>query len=349
MRIAMVCPSNMLYMPYLAGYEKILEELGVNYDIINWDRFKIEEQSKFVYRDSKFGHQRGPFDYYKFSKFVLNLLKDNNYDKIIIFGIQIVYFTKRYLIKEYSNKYIIDIRDYNKIIKYFNIRKPIDNSVFTVLSSHGFKKWIPNINKYIINHNTLINSTNSLYNVDSTLNTKDSITINYIGSIRDYKINIDFINSVKNKKNINLNYFGEGLINKDLEDYLLDNNIENVRLTGRYIKEQEQELYLNSDIINILIPNTDINSKTLSPNRLYTAAIYGKPVIAFEGTYIAEIIKKYHLGLVINSFENSEKIIFNYIKSFDNYVYMEGRSQFLDLVLNENKQFVLQMKRFLNT
>ena len=348
MKIALICPSNMLYMPYVDNYTKIFDEINVDYSVINWDRLKIEKDNEFTYRDSKIGHQRGFLDYFKYSRFVLNILKKNNYDKVVVFGIQLVFFLKSHLIREYSNKYIIDIRDHNRIVKYFNIEKEIDNSTFTVLSSPGYKEWLPKSNKYIINHNTKIESLDELIEVDGDIRNKDFININYIGSIRDYKMNIDFINSLKNKKHIALNFHGEGAINKDIENYVTNQKIDNVKLTGRYEKKQESDLYKNSDFINILIPNDSINSRTLLPNRLYNAAIYGKPMLAFEGTYLAEIVNKYNLGIVVESFDNIEIEIMEYINDFKLEFYENGRTLFFEGVIKENIEFRNRLQKFKN-
>lgn len=346
MKIALICPSNMLYMPYVDNYTKIFDETDVDYCVINWDRFKIEKNSEFTYRDSKIGHQRSFLDYFKYSRFVLNILKKNKYDKVVVFGIQLVFFLKSHLIKEYSNKYIIDIRDHNRIVKYFNIEKLIDHSNFTVLSSPGYKEWLPKSNKYIINHNTKIESLDELIEVDGDIKNKDIINTNYIGSIRDCKINIDFINSLKNKKHIALNFHGEGAINKDIENHVTNQTIGNVKLTGRYEKEQESELYKSSDLINILIPNDSINSRTLLPNRLYNAAIYGKPILAFDGTYLSEIVKKYNLGIVVESFDNIEIEIMQYINDFKLEFYENGRTLFFESVIKENKEFRDRLEKF---
>ena len=304
MKIALICPSNMLYMPYVENYTNILDEIDLEYDIINWDRFKIEKESKSIYRDSKTGHQRSFLDYFKYSRFVLNILKKNNYDKVVVFGIQLVFFLKRHLIREYSNKYIIDIRDHNRIIKYFNIEKAINHSNFTVLSSPGYKEWLPKSNKYVINHNTQIESLDELKEVKPfDLSSGNNISVGCIGALRDYKINIDFIESLKNSAIVELNYHGEGDINEDVSGYLFEHGIKNVRLTGRYDKEEELELYVKNNIINVLRYNDGINNKTALPNRLYNAAIYGKPMLAIEGTQLAQNIKDYELGLVVNSFE----------------------------------------------
>ena len=84
---------------------------------------------------------------------------------MIVFGIQLTFFLKNILQKKDLNiNILIDIRDYNKIIN-FNIKKVIDNSYFTVISSPGYKEWLPNSGKYIINHNTQISSINTLKEV----------------------------------------------------------------------------------------------------------------------------------------------------------------------------------------
>ncbi len=343
MRIALVCPSNMVYMPYIGNYKKILEETGVDYDIINWDRFSIEEESEIVFKDTKIGHRRGFLDYYKYSKFVLNILKNNNYDKIIIFGIQLVFFIERFLIREYSNKFIIDIRDRHGIIKFFNIKKAIDNSAFTVLSSPGFKEWLPKSNRYIINHNTKalkLEATN-----DEVL-VKERIILSYIGAIRDYDVNIQLINDLDISKRIKLEYHGEGIVNAELCAYIERNHIKNVEITGRYTSEIEDDFYKKSDIINILIPDTDINSKTLLTNRLYQAVVFGKPILTNKGSYQATVIKKYNLGIVIDSIDNVEKKIMEYFNDFDMKVFNFGRESFFEKVMKENGQYEIKLRDF---
>ncbi len=345
MKIALICPSNMLYMPYVDNYTKIFDEINVDYSVINWDRFKIEKDSDFTYRDSKIGHQRGFLDYFKYSRFVLNILKKNKYDKVVVFGIQLVFFLKSHLIKEYSNKYIIDIRDHNRIVKYFNIEKLIDHSNFTVLSSPGYKEWLPKSNKYIINHNTRIESLDELRMVSFDSLSGNKLLVGCIGALSNYEINIDFINSLKNNKEIHLNYHGEGVINKDISLYLNENEIKNVSLTGRYTKEQEEDLYSKNNIINVLIYG-GINNKTCLANRLYNAAIYGKPILAFDGTYLSEIVKKYSLGIVIESFDNIEKELMEYVNNFKLESYENGRNLFFETVIKENKEFRDRLEKF---
>ena len=347
MKIALICPTNMLYMPYVNNYEKILKESNADYTIINWDRFHMENIGSILkHRDKKIGHQRNYFDYLKYKKFIIEKLNETRYDKLIIFGLQLTYFLKNYLVNSYKGKYIIDIRDHNKIIKLINIIKLIDNSTFTVISSPGYKLWLPESDKYIINHNTQIDNLEELRTLDIKLD-KGKINISCIGAIRDYKVNIEFINSLKNKYNVNLFYHGDGIINDDIKKHLIDNKIENVIFTGMYTQEKEEELYIKSDFINVLRYNDGANNKTALPNRLYNSALYGKQMIALESTYLAEQIKEYKLGIVLDSFENIEEKINQYIKEFNEIEYGKKRVSFFEKVINDNTHFRMKLKEFI--
>lgn len=344
MKIALICPSNLLFMPYVKNYRIILDENKIKYDVINWDRFQNEPLNTLTYRDHKLGHKRNIFDYYKYGQFIINKIVSNKYDKLIIFGIQIAFVLRSFL-KKYKNKYIFDIRDYNRVNRFYNLNKIIHNSAFTVLSSPGFKSWLPESEKYIINHNTNLKEINNV-SKNSFVNI-NKINISYIGTLRDLEININLIKSLKNNYKFNLYYHGDGIINKQIEKYLKDNRINNVIVTGRYQKNEENRLYAESDLINVLIPNTDINSRTLLPNRLYNSVIFGKPLITYNGTYLAQLVTEYRLGLVINSFDNLDKQIEHYLTNLNQDTYMNNRIKYLKKVINENKFFEKQLVNFI--
>src|SRR5699024_1648134 len=106
MKVALICPSNLLYMPYVENYTAILDEEAIDYDIINWDRFHIEDENNtLTYCDKKTGHPRTVYDYYKYNRFVKTQLKNNHYEKIIVFGLQLTFFLQKYLLGKYKKNY----------------------------------------------------------------------------------------------------------------------------------------------------------------------------------------------------------------------------------------------------
>ncbi|AWE06759.1 hypothetical protein DCE79_04820 [Lysinibacillus sp. 2017] len=345
MRIALICPSNMLYMPYVKNYEHILVEQNIDYDIINWDRFQMEEIKENTYRDKKKGHQRNFLDYLKYKKFLMNRLNSSHYDKIIVFGIQLSYFLKKIIKSKYKEKCIIDIRDHNKILNFFNLGELIECSASTILSSPGYKEWLPKSNKYVINHNTQVTSINELKDIN--IFNKDKVYIANIGAIRDLKVNKDFINNIKDNEKFELKFHGESDENNKLKLYINSNHINNVLITGRYKKEDEEGFYNQSDLINVLRYRDGINNKTSLPNRLYNAVLHGKPLLTYEGTALAKEIRKYNLGLILSSMNNLESEMIKYLNEFDYEVYKKGRISFLYSVTKDNKNFYLKVKEFL--
>lgn len=346
MKIALICPSNMLYMPYVGNYEILLRENNINYDIINWDRFGIEEVSEFTYRDNKVGHQRSFIDYYKYKRFIIKCLESIKYDKVVIFGIQLSFFLKKIIQTKFSGNFVLDIRDYNKILNIFNPKKIIEGSYFVTISSPKYKEWLPISNKYIINHNTNINKNDKL--IEPKFCNKKEFTISYIGSLANFEENRDFIKSLKGSSKFSLNFYGQGVINDKLEEYININDIDNVNIYGRYEKEEETQYYIESDLINMVLYNKNINDKTCLSNRLYNSVLYGRPMVAISGIYLSEVINRFNLGLVVNSYDKMEEKLLDYLSRFNIDKYNKGREMFLDKILKENMIFKKRFIEFIN-
>ncbi|MGF2021808.1 capsular biosynthesis protein, partial [Staphylococcus aureus] len=85
--------------------------------------------------------------------YAMKILKENHYDFVIVWGSYTGHLFKSFLEKHYKNKFILNIRDYffenNKLIKY-RMKKIVDASRLTTLSSEGFLKFLPKSEKYRI-------------------------------------------------------------------------------------------------------------------------------------------------------------------------------------------------------
>ncbi len=339
MKIALIAPSNKLFMPYLQNYIKILDEYLVEYDVINWDRFKMEEIDKHSYRDIKTGHRRTFFDYYRYRKFIDRILMNNDYDKFIIFGVQLSFFLRKFL-KNNNKDYIIDIRDYHKLAKLKGVSSVFKRAKFLVLSSPGYGNLFNGNYKYVINHNNnLTNLNRNISQSNENKNENKKIKISFIGATRDLEINLQLIKSLKNNEMFDIAYFGDGIVNENIYTYVKDENINNVELYGRYEKSVEEKLYEQSDLINALRFNDSINNHVALPNRLYDSAFYNKPLLVYEGTMLANIVTKYKLGLVINSFENIDEEICKYLDGWNINKFNQNTNLFLQDVIEENKKF----------
>ena len=153
-KVLLICPSNLCYMPYAQHYLNILNEYGVEYEILYWDRFNLLENNNYLrYNDKKIGHRRTFIDYLSFSWFVRKACKSRKYKKVILFGLQLAFFLSDFMRKNYYGKYILDIRDYHPVSRLFNLSDFIRSAGFVVISSPGFLCWLPKAPNYMVCHN----------------------------------------------------------------------------------------------------------------------------------------------------------------------------------------------------
>jgi hypothetical protein len=348
MKIVLICPANMIFMPYVKYYEEILKINNVDCNIISWDRLHIEsERIGFTYRDRKKCHKRNYIDYYKFSKYIIKRLEELKPEKVVIFTLQLGHFLKNYLIDKYPRKYIFDIRDYNKFYRFSKFKRMIDISAFTVISSPGYKIWLPKSHKYIVNHNTLFKNICELRPLKRDIDDKKDINIYTIGFIRHWSVNIALIKNLKNLDGFVLSFYGDGMINQKLKNYIKKYNISNVYINGRYNKEDEENIYKKADLVNNFLLNNSTNCKTLLSNRIYNAVIYGKPLLSIKGTYLAEQIERHNLGLVLESLDQIDLKIKKYLRDLNIVEYQAGRLEFMKKVINDNNIFINKVEKFL--
>lgn len=350
MKIALICPTNIELMPYLRYYTDELDRNNVDYDLIVWNRNgydytnidNISEYSETM--DNRIRKIYKLSYYYRYTKYTKTVIEKNKYDKIIIFTIQMAMYLKRYLLKNYRGKYVIDIRDH---AWNFNMKKLIKKSFAVVVSSPAFKKWLPKNINYIVSHNI------SKYDIEKYDLNKDTIKSNKIkvstiGALRDFEFNSQVISHLANKNSISLEFVGTGISEEELKVYSETNNVNNIRFTGLYKKEDECEYYINSSIINAYYTGKYKVNREAIPNRLYNACIHNKPIIVSDGIYLGELVKQYNLGIVVNlDKENLYEKIINYLNSDEYKKLSIGIENFLKQVSDDEDIFIFELEKFI--
>lgn len=354
MKVGIICSANIMYSPYLIFYTKILDKLGVEYEIIIWNKIgKIENQyNKIIsynkYYDFNSSKFKKAIANFRYSRFVLKNLKNRKYNKVIVLTAQSGIFISRYLKRVYKDKYILDIRDYSNAKYYMCIlNRLVENSYLTSISSKGYLKWLPESEKYIISHNTTIEEIKRSIQTDD-FKLKQKIKVSTIGAIRSYNENKYIIDLLKNNDQFELEFIGRGICENALKDYCEEHSIKNIIFKGEYDKKDEKYHYLNAGLIN-LYTGAEAISTGLLANRLYNACIYGKPIIIEKNSYMSEIVEKYNLGISISSNQTDlDKIIKNYISKFNKEKYDAGRKEFLECINKDEIEFEKHIIRFIN-
>ncbi|MRX38747.1 hypothetical protein GJU43_05640 [Flavobacterium sp. LC2016-23] len=359
MKIGIILSGNIESQPYLSYYTDVFDEMNIDYDYIGWDRDNENPQtynnhkviSINVKGSIKNNNFRKIYDYWIFAKRVKEHLNKNNYDFLLVHTIVNAVFLKNYLLKKFSSKFIYDIRDYSPIYPFVkkSVKKLINKSLFTVVSSEGFLEWLPINSQIILSHNVAKNNLFVPVEEWKSLN-KNSLKILTIGKIRDFYSNQRVICDLGNKNGLEMIFSGAGIESEKLKTFALE-NYNNVVFTGSYEKKNETDIVKPANMINIVLP-INILSNTLISNRFYLAITHKKPIIVNEESFQSTFIEKYNLGLIVKSQENIYEKIEEYIDHFDYKSFNKGCEDLIlivkkDIEIFENtiKEKLIQNKK----
>ncbi len=350
MKALIVVPGLKRFLPYIKIYEQILSNYSIEYNIVEWNRNSeeyLESMNPFVYY-SKNSYVKNVFKrgllYIGYISFVKNIIKNNKYDFLIIATLAPSVALYPFIYK-YKKNYIVDIRDYSILIDYIKpfVKKVLNDAAFTIISSRGFKKWIPSETNYIMhnisNLNNVIAANNYYYN---------PIIIGTIGFLRDYDENMKVISSISNKNDFKLIFAGTGQSLKKLQDYTSYIKANNVLFTGEYKKEEEANLYKRVHIVNIMMPRGK-SSDSLVSNRFVNSLTFYRPVIVTEGSYQAELVNKYKLGIVVNDYTKLPFQIIDYFKTFNYNEFIESCDSLLTSWKEEQSDTINKIKLWIES
>ena len=213
--------------------------------------------------------------------------------------------------------------------------KLINNSLLNVISSPGYKKFLPQGNYYVC-HNVPNEKNINVYQ-ENRRDINKKIQISYIGLIRFMEQNIKIINFFKNDSRFQLNFIGTN--SKKLEEYCKKNNIKNVKLIDTFPKNKTLEYYKQADIImNLYGNNTPLLNYALS-NKLYYSACLYKPILVCPKTYMSEIVSKYNLGYELYMKEKKElDDLYKYYNEIDINSFKNNSQKFISEVYQENNK-----------
>lgn len=356
MRIAIIVPSNVENAPYIKYYTNIFDTMNnIEYVYITWNRYKMSENINKHYVFDKGSNVNLPklkkyYHYKLFSNYVKQILEKERFDFIIVFTIQAALFLSKYLVKNYRNKFIFDIRDYSPLYYMFKkeVEKIIKYSAATTISSLGFQQWLPSGYNYLLGHNTekeLINE--ALIKVSGEKNDfNNNVSILTIGQLRDFSENSRLILSLRNSMIFSLYFVGDGRASHLLRN--ISQDIRNVFFLGRYLKEDESNIVDKYDLINILLPIT-LADTTLMSNRFYLSLIHRKPMIVNYESIQANYVSKYNVGLVIKKNDDIPEKVTEYLNAFDVKKYSIGCRKLLEEIkcdINKFEETIISILKY---
>lgn len=341
------------YMPYILKYEEILKKNNIDYDITCFDRDstgdETQESNVFTYH-RKMGTQkwRKIFPYFSYISYVKRIIKNKEYDRIIVLTTIPAVLLYNTLTHTYQNRYIFDFRDYS--YENYSVYRKLVNSIVeksfcSFISSKGFLHYLKDSTKLNLVHNISNQDAGVSYAEEIDIN---HIVIGFVGYVRYYDVNTRLIKQLKDCSNIMIRYYGTVYDDCDLKTYVLKNEIHNVEFYDTYQNEEKPKIYSSITFINSIY---SLQSKEVAfaiPNRLYDAALYKKPIIVASNTYLEKIVSFYKIGFSVDlTKQNIHEEIANYIKSYNADTFARNCRRFLSDVLNDDQVFYSKVTQFL--
>lgn len=164
MKICLVSFIAPYTIPYINIYLNKIKEANAECDIVFWDRDgtfakKTEGNVHYIPFSSPANQNESKIkrylQYIPATKFIRKQLKNNKYDKVIFLQTHAAIACKSIILKQYSKRYIVDIRDFTlENFSFFRKMEKdvIENSYCTVISSKGYQSFLPKFD-YVIAHN----------------------------------------------------------------------------------------------------------------------------------------------------------------------------------------------------
>lgn len=161
-----------------------------------------------------------------------------------------------------------------------------------------------------------------------------------IGLFYDLENLIEVTNQFKNNEEIEFVFIGEGAVKQKLEDYIKNNNIENVKFITYQPKDQ-LNVSLNSADVHLVVNAKGIKGVSV-PSKIYGVMAAGKPVIGVleEGSEARNIIMASGCGECIepNNYAGFAELIQKFYENREHLrdVGYKGR-KYLDDNINKSK------------
>lgn len=343
--------NSLKYMQFLNIYKDILDDIGVGYEVVFWNR-EGDEQPR---HDNYFGFNETVDTFTPFIKkvpafiryvlFVKRQIKSKKYDKLIILTTQTAVPLGRLLFKKYKKKYIFDYRDvtYERFAFYHRLVKRLArNSAFTAVSSPKFLDTLKTDKaKFVVSHNC--SKLRAEYVEKASA---DKIRIVYWGMIRQTEFVKRLCDAFANDERIELTFHGKGYGNAELAEYTAKNRYANIYFTGIYKRDQIKSFAENTDILLNTYENDPVQQPAMTV-KLYDAMRYGLPMLVTKDSYMARFSEKYGLGL---SFDlDDERSVDRVVEWYGGLKQDELRkncSAAIEVINKDNRAFVDDVIKF---
>ncbi len=343
--------GNLYLCPYI---QKYLGLLDYDYDVLYWNRDGIEERTKarnvhrFDFRlrlgDSQFRKLQG---YWAFRKYASRVLTETSYDGIILLQSLAGVLLGQVLERKYFKRYILDVRDYtleqNRLF-YQAERKVVNASAMTVISSEGYRTFLPP-HEYVMAHNSQPIDDQLVGKIRSRDTEREKLVVASIGYQAYQEQHKKLLRILGNDQRFELQFIGKE--SERLVTFCKENDIRNVRIVGQFQPEDVVSFYEGVDIVNNWYGNNTPTLDYALSNKLYFAAQLHIPILVSKSTYMERVAVGGGFGYSMDvEGEDSPDLLYNYYQNIDWTAFANSCDFFMERVLHEDQESARRLRGF---
>ena len=344
MKVCILSVVELKHMVMSSLYTRYFEKNNIEYDIVYMDRYHKEEKNKankvYRYESPNSGRLSKVFGYLFFLRYAKRVLKDNEYDFLIVWNEYTAAIFASFLSKNYPGRYCLNIRDlYNEDSllqnpRLFNpmLKKSLSQALFATVSSGEYIKYLPQYNNYIFVHSINGNILPERRVYDESYIDKP-IKILYIGKISYYDEAKQLMNSLKNDKRFIMKFVGIG--SEVLKEYAESTECNNTEFIGRFESDQTTDFLKEADIIYNIYGDTRTCEKTALSNKMYYAACLNVPILVCKNTYMYDIASKCGIAFAVDEIKDSlGNELYNWYVNLDRQTIQQKCKTFINEAIN---------------
>lgn len=288
MKVAIVAFNNLKYSPYVKIYSDKLDDAKVEYDIIYPNRDGIEDNETNHVAVSWDPAKNKLLNFLHFRSKAISVLKKNKYDFVFVLTTFPAVLLSGVLKRRYNGRYLVDIRDYtyeHNAIYYALEKKALKNSKMNVISSPGFKRFLPE-GEYFLCHNM----SSAYTEPKASFNRQDGrIVIGYVGTIAYARACKNLISLVLGDDRFCLHFYGNEREPAPVNSYVNELNCDRIKCFGAYNPSEKDGILESVDLLFNCYGNNSLLVKCAISNKLYDSFYFKKPLITNSDTIMSDL------------------------------------------------------------
>ena len=332
-------------------YTEYLKEKGIKCDVIFYDKYHEYNEADDegiipMHIDSKSEKNAITkiFAFWKKKRHLSEIIAQNGYDLIIIWNEVTAFIYSGMLKKEFSGRYIINIRDYfyfdNPVVK-LRLKQAIKHCYFATVSSKKYIEYLPS-HEYITLHSY---NKKILSNIDRDAHKQNNqrIRILYLGQIGWLENTLKFVDCLGNNDSYDLLFYGVG--SEAIEVYAREKGYKNVRTIGKFPPEKTMEYLKEADIIYNLYGYGNRHLDLALSIKLYYAIYLTLPILTFADTATNEIAEQCGIAYTIHGIDNLEKELHGLKQWYDSFNITSAREKcksFIETEVNQSHKYLTE-------